>query len=95
VQLEVKRVKLQKTVNALRREISRLVNIYEELEREINVIDKIKDIIKMLELYNEQVYRGENTDIKKLIQELTELNLNLSDFLRVVSIKKKIYAKYK
>jgi len=95
VQLEVKRVKLQKTVTALKREINRLVNIYENLEKEVNLMNKIKQIINDLEFYLSRVYGGENIDIKKLIQELYDLNLNLSDFLRVVNKKKAEYAKYK
>jgi hypothetical protein len=51
--------------------------------------------IRELDEFLEKVYHGENVDLKKLIQELTELNLNLSDFIRIVKFKKQVYAKYK
>jgi len=95
VDLEVKKVKLQKTISAFKREINRLVNIYEELEREVKVMSNLKQVVDELKLYIEKVYQGENVDLKKLIQELSDLNMNISDLLRLVEVKKKIYAKYK
>ena len=95
VQLEIKRVKLQKTVSALKREINKLVNIYEELEREVKTMSNLKQVLEELKLYLEKVYQGENVDLKKLIQELSDLNMNISDLLRVVEVKKKIYSRYK
>jgi len=95
VQLEVKRVKLQKTVSAFKREINRLISVYEELEKEVKTMNNLKQVVDELKLYLEKVYQGENVDLKKLIQELSDLNMNISDLLRLVEVKKKIYAKYK
>jgi Ribbon-helix-helix protein, copG family. len=46
VQLEVKRVKLQRTVTALRREISKLADIYDSLEKEINLINRVVSLLE-------------------------------------------------
>jgi Ribbon-helix-helix protein, copG family. len=94
VQLELKKRKLERTLRALNNEINKLIKVYEELESLEEVNSKLKKTLSELSLFIERVYSESESDIKndlkKFISELEDLNLNLSEFIRQVKVKKEL-----
>jgi hypothetical protein len=70
------------------------LSIYEELEKLAEVNSKIRKVLDELFVFIERVYRESESDIKndlkKFISELEDLNLNLSEFIRQVKVKKEL-----
>jgi Ribbon-helix-helix protein, copG family. len=94
VQLELKKRRLERTIRALNNEINKLLSIYEELEKLAEVNSKIRKVLDELFVFVERVYRESESEIKndlrKFISELQDLNLNLSEFIRQVKVKKEL-----
>jgi predicted DNA-binding protein len=93
VQLEIKKARLEHVIRALNREKSRLVREIEDLEKLTEVSNKLKPIISDLNSYIEKVFQGNNEELKKLLFELRELNDLLAEYVRIVKLKKEMYAR--
>lgn len=91
--LELKKHRLKRVVTALQRQMSKMLSIYDELEKATELYTKIKTYVSELNSYLEQVYHGDNKSIEKLIFELTELNNQLSEFVRLLKFKREAYVK--
>lgn len=93
VKLEVKKAKLEHIIRALNREKSRLIKEIEDLEKLTDISNKLKPIISDLNSYIEKVFQGNNEELKKLLFELRELNDLLAEYVRIVKLKKEMYAR--
>jgi Arc/MetJ-type ribon-helix-helix transcriptional regulator len=93
VKLEVKKAKLEHVIRALNREKSRLIKEIEDLEKLTEASNKLKPIISDLNSYIEKVFQGNNEELKKLLFELIELNNLLAEYVRIVKLKKEMYAR--
>jgi metal-responsive CopG/Arc/MetJ family transcriptional regulator len=93
VKLEVKKARLEHTIRALNREKSRLIKEIEDLEKLTDISNKLKPIISDLNSYIEKVFQGNNEELKKLLFELRELNDLLAEYVRIVKLKKEMYAR--
>lgn len=91
--LELKKHRLKRVVISLQRQMSKMLSIYDELEKATELYTKIKTYVSELNRYLEQVYHGDNKIIEKLVFELTELNNQLSEFVKLLRFKREAYVK--
>ncbi|MEM2287914.1 MAG: ribbon-helix-helix domain-containing protein [Sulfolobales archaeon] len=91
--LELKKHRLKRVVTALQRQMSKMLSIYDELEKASELYTKIKTYVSELNRYLEQVYHGDNKSIEKLVFELADLNNQLSEFVKLLKFKREAYVK--
>ncbi|MEM4847786.1 MAG: ribbon-helix-helix protein, CopG family [Thermosphaera sp.] len=97
VSLELKKHRLKRVVTALERQVSRLLSVYDELEKVNELYTAIRNYVSDLSRYLEQVYHSRDDEARKLIEklvfELSELNNRLADFTRLVELRRKMYTR--